>query len=223
MISQGIEYEKTLTGPIKLTGEELDLAIQCGTIRHEEIVKAGLLGRGAGGQKPEDSLKSHILGAIGELVIHKINCREWAVTYNTFHGVLDSPWGDVKTRRSIHSDLSILPREIARGPLRRQVLVSMVYYPEVYAVRGWIVNQDMKKERFLKRNFRGPHDAYFVPVEFLNDAFIVANDEDICRNCFRIVPHSEICVDTCLRCVCREVKSSWRRLYTMRPPFTGKI
>jgi hypothetical protein len=133
------------------------MASHVGWLRQLEAIKAGKQDRH--GYEGE-GWSEHIEGACGELAVAKLLGVFWDGSVNTWKSC-DLPGLQIRTRSRPDYDLIVRPSDDSDSPW---VLVTGKC-PK-YAVRGWILGRDAKKQGWL-RTYAGRPAAYFVPSNAL--------------------------------------------------------
>ncbi len=147
---------------VALNEEERTTGANEGTARQTDAVRRGLKDKyGFDG----DPLEAHINGARGEVGFAKIVGATWRSTVGTFKSGYDVGKLQVRTRSRHDYELIFRPDDT---PLEAQPFVLMLGNFSLFAVVGWIIGRDARKDEWWGTH-GGRDGAWFVPQEKLLD------------------------------------------------------
>jgi hypothetical protein len=141
-------------GDVKLNSREIARAVSVAERRQRRAVEEGRTSVGAAAKDP---LKTHIVGAMGELAFCKIWGLEWPATVDNYGGADVGDDIEVRTRTKWWYELKVVPKG------RDDFIHALVVMDgEWYRYIGWMMGREAKQERW-RRNYGDYGRAYFVP------------------------------------------------------------
>jgi hypothetical protein len=147
---------------VALNEQERRMGADEGTARQNDAVRRKLEDKhGFDG----DPLEAHINGARGEIGFAKIVGARWQSSVGTFKSGYDVGKLQVRTRSKHDFELIVRPDD---APLEGQPFVLMVGNFSLFAVVGWMIGRDARREEWWQRHGDRP-GAWFVPQAALRD------------------------------------------------------
>lgn len=150
---------------VALTPYELVMATRVGMDRHLVASERKLQDLYGGRGDWFDSLRRHVLGAMGELAVARVTNRYWDGSVNTFRSSGDVGHWQVRTRENPRYELIVRPDDPDDARFYLARMVTDVPRPRLQVV-GSLMGRDAKKDEWLKSYGPG-RPAYFVPDDAL--------------------------------------------------------